>query len=104
MQYRMSFGLIGLPVHERHDFAHWLSEKSFSMLTPMCAMGLAVVWTMGRMGTLVPGGHTTAQGVRLLVSITAGIVVLIGVGKTLQIGELDQFLDEALQRLRRRSR
>ncbi len=73
-------------------------------LAASAAMGLAVVWTMGRMEMLVPGGQTTAQGVRLLVSITAGIVVLIGVGKALRIGELDQFLDEARQRLRRRSR
>ena len=46
MQYRISFGLIGLPLQERHDFAYWLSEKSFSMLAPMCAIGLAVVTLM----------------------------------------------------------
>ena len=46
MQYRLWFGGSALASHERHDFECWLTEKSFSMLAPMCAVGLAVVALM----------------------------------------------------------
>ena len=46
MQYRLWFGGSALASHERHDFERWLTEKSFSMLAPMCAVGLAVVALM----------------------------------------------------------
>ena len=46
MQYRLWLGVCALASHERHDFEVWLTGKSFSMLAPMCAVGLAVVSLM----------------------------------------------------------
>lgn len=46
MQYRLRLGVPALTSHERHDFEYWLTGKSFSMLAPMCAVGLAVISLM----------------------------------------------------------
>jgi putative peptidoglycan lipid II flippase len=64
------------------------------------AMGVAARFALGWTAPFIPGSSTIAKAIRLAISISAGIVVLVAAARVLRIAEFDEAFARVLRRLR----